>query len=400
MDLKKNLEKLNKLTDENLKELKYKVSSDVGELKLYAAGKNKSHEKDYFRVFPRDAFTSIILLKDPEFLKNLLIFCIKKQGQKIDPFTGEEPGKIPHEFPGVNLRNKNTEYAAIDTTAFFIIGFGLYREWTKDKKFIKENKNAILSAFNFYKKHLKKNLIWDNPKYYNSKITPLWSGCWRDGGYSERKKREHTYPASYFMINSLFIKVLRTLIDLTKEKILNEDVFELEKQIEKTKKTLIKNFWIKNKGYFASALDKKGIIKTFYLDPIWSLYFLEERDLDRDKIDQIFENLKKLKTNFGYLSHERMHGSDYEGNKIKLRDRIWPLEQAFLAKTADKFGIEEVKENCLLLTSFLASGESPFSEYIEFKNNKPILSGCNIQLWTIAYINSMHNLFFPKFASK
>ena len=45
------------------------------------------------------------------------------EGTKVDANTGEEPGKIHHELPGVRLRNMITTYNACDTTALFLIAF-------------------------------------------------------------------------------------------------------------------------------------------------------------------------------------------------------------------------------------------------------------------------------------
>ncbi len=48
---------------------------------------------------------------------------LKHQGQKYDPITGEEPGKIHHEFPGVMVSPPFlSTYDACDTTALYLIG--------------------------------------------------------------------------------------------------------------------------------------------------------------------------------------------------------------------------------------------------------------------------------------
>ena len=324
----------------------------------------------------------------------------KRQGKNYNPFTGEEPGKIPHEWPGVNLRGKNTLFAAADTTLLFLIGIGIYYEWVKEKKFIKENSSYIYNALEYVKRHLKDNLFWDSPSYCHSNSFALYSTCWRDIGYPERKNRKHLWPASYLMVNILLVKALRILARLSELDILFLDKQYLKKQAEKTRRKILKEFWISKEGYFASAIDMKGKIKTLYLDSLWSLYFLEKNDIEKSKIKKVFKNLKKLETPYGYITRENKLGYEYKGGIKKIECTIWPWENAYLAIVAERFGFYNIKEKCFFPVRALKISKYPFTEYLQYKKSKiPLPKGCNVQLWTIAYVKAMYEMITTKTVS-
>jgi len=55
------------------------------------------------RIFARDSIKSALLLDNPKMLRAILELCRLFQGTKFDRATGEEPGKVFHELPGVAL---------------------------------------------------------------------------------------------------------------------------------------------------------------------------------------------------------------------------------------------------------------------------------------------------------
>ena len=55
------------------------------------------------RIFARDSIKSALLLDNPKMMRAILELCQKFLGSKFDRITGEEPGKVFHELPGVAL---------------------------------------------------------------------------------------------------------------------------------------------------------------------------------------------------------------------------------------------------------------------------------------------------------
>ena len=235
--------------------------------------------------------------------------------------------------------------------------------------------------------------MWDNPQFCNSDKYALWAGCWRDGGYCERRNMEHAYPASYFMVNAFVVNALRMLASFAEQGLINLNARELLKQAEKTLKKTIETFWLGDEGYFASETDNEGIIRTFYLDSVVSLYFLEKDDVSKEMMQKIAENLKKLETDYGYLTREDLPGYDYEGDEKKpFKLTIWPYENACVALLAERYGLKDLKQKCFLLAKRLSELKHPFTEYLLYENRQAVPVGCNIQLWTIAYAKAMKEL--------
>ena len=75
----------------------------------------------YAANFSRDSFTYGLLADDLHALRAQLELSSRHQGRHPDPETGEEPGKIHHELPGVAMRGLWTTYNACDTTSLFVI---------------------------------------------------------------------------------------------------------------------------------------------------------------------------------------------------------------------------------------------------------------------------------------
>ena len=122
------------LTDpQNVRE---KLASVIGGITLYNAGL-----PNYPYNFTRDSILSGILMKDPVMLREQLIFSSLLQGDAKNPYTGEEPGKIFHQMPGMRQSNLSTEYNACDTTALFLYGHEIYLDLTNDYYFIERQKS-------------------------------------------------------------------------------------------------------------------------------------------------------------------------------------------------------------------------------------------------------------------
>ncbi|KJE90062.1 hypothetical protein CAOG_01437 [Capsaspora owczarzaki ATCC 30864] len=82
------------------------------------------------RVFARDGLMSAFLLDDAELLRDMLLFAAMHQGQQANSVTGEEPGKIFHELPGVSINSHHTDFAACDTTPLFLIAVARFAHLT------------------------------------------------------------------------------------------------------------------------------------------------------------------------------------------------------------------------------------------------------------------------------
>ncbi|HLY31485.1 MAG TPA: glycogen debranching N-terminal domain-containing protein, partial [Ktedonobacterales bacterium] len=97
----------------------------------------------YVCPFGRDALiTSIEFLPwFPGVARGTLAFLAAHQGEKEDPFTEEEPGRIFHEFRQGEMANCQEipfipYYGSVDATPLFLIALEKYLHWTNDTSFL------------------------------------------------------------------------------------------------------------------------------------------------------------------------------------------------------------------------------------------------------------------------
>jgi glycogen debranching enzyme len=104
---------------------------DHPELPILAAG-----APWFMTVFGRDSLITgwMTLPADPSLAHGVLETLARFQGQKIDPITEEEPGKILHEMrfggaAGLALGGGDVYYGSIDATPLFVMLLGELRRW-------------------------------------------------------------------------------------------------------------------------------------------------------------------------------------------------------------------------------------------------------------------------------
>ena len=337
-------------------------------IEIYNAGIPK-----FQRNFTRDGIISAILMNDAKMLKNQLRFCALKQGIKKDSKTGEEPGKIFHEYPGVifeKRENLSTHFNACDTTALFIIGHKKYLELTNDKTLFENQKENIQKAAEYIKKHLRDGLFIENPKFAGAKKFALKVTYWKDSVVINRKEGEPNYPAVFTLAHIQNMRAMKYASELLKSKRLEENYIKMKKALE--------NLWDYKLGIFYIAIDKTGPIQGISSDILHALYYLEKNEITEEKINEILKNAKILETKIGYSTLDPNLGKNIE-NGYHSRT-VWPFEQAIIYEGAKKFGLKKIMEISSRILRYLDTDP----EIFKLENGNFQKGGCDPQLWTIA----------------
>ena len=336
-------------------------------LKVYNAGLPR-----FPRNFTRDGIISALLFNDCGMMKAQLRFCALHQGAKNDPLTGEEPGKIHHEFPGYPIREYVTTYNACDAAAFYLIGHGWLQQHAPDKEFLDEFRESIESAAGYIENHLNSDgLFEESPTYCGAEHFALNVTYWKDSVILDREKGEPVYPAVYSLAHVQNLAGMRAAAKLLSSSHIGDVAKKMAQAVPK--------LFDEQTGTLFTALDSQGPIRAITSDALHALYYLEVGDLTAEQIDSIVLASEQLESQIGYMLMTPEDG--YRMERIYHADTIWPFEQALIDAGAKKFGLERVRRVCQRVMRVLQGTTSP--ELLSVKVLEPGIAS-NPQLWTIA----------------
>ena len=222
----------------------------------------------YPRNFSRDALIAGIIADDAHIIHNQLLMSLKHQGRRTDALTGEEPGKIHHEYPGVIVRSPYVStYNGCDTTALYLIG--LEALWQLDKKrainFAREYKSSIETAIQHIENHTAEDIFWDFPPRGATRFS-LRATYWKDSILpNPNGQDEPTYPVAFALVQ---FQVARAL--LSASKLLNRE--DLAHQADRMFKAGISAFITVNDFFILH--EKQGRLKQASSDELHCLAFI------------------------------------------------------------------------------------------------------------------------------
>ncbi len=360
------------LVPPKLKVIRLKIMLDG--IELYQAGL-----PHFPRNFARDSIISSILLRDEKMLSNQLAFCSLKQGKKQNPLTGEEPGKIFHEYPGVGINGRSTEYNACDTTALYLIGHEVYQRLNGDTTLATTYRPNIEQAAQYILSHLDSGLFFEDPRLSKAEDFALKVTYWKDSEILGRENGKPKYPVVYTLAHVQNMRGLRAAAHLL-------DSESIRSEAERMRRNLWELFdW--ETGTFYVAKDSTGPIRAISSDALHMLFYLELNDLMPSMLEGIVNSSKELKVSIGYRAMSAASSSKV--NDQYHASKVWAYEQALIHAGAKKFGLGEIQEASSRIAPIIATSAP---ETIDTEDLKK--SGCDPQLWTIAarhYFNSSHN---------
>lgn len=366
-------------------ELREKFAIQRGDLTLYMAGlPNSFNPKGFSSNFTRDGIQAGILFEDPLMLADQLRFSAEKQARSKDPFTGAEPGKIHHEFPGVQIRGLSTEYNACDTAAWFLIGFGNYIKLTGDSSFPSDHRRHIIAAADYTVSHLTpEGLFQESPELSGAERFALDVTYWKDSQIPQREKGKPSYPIVYSLAHVQNLEGLRCGAALLGSQILRD-------VSERMSSALGRLF--ESTGRFNIGFDRRGVIDAVSSDALTALYFLNPEDLKPEQLQAILTQSTILETPAGYRTLDPFVA---ETMKDKYHaETVWPSEQALIHAGARKFRQAYERREMFEISSRLGRVEEVSARVIGYLGNnnsetfvirgsQVIAGGCDPQLWTV-----------------
>ena len=329
-------------------------------------------EPGYQRNFSRDSFTYGLLAEDAEALEAQVAFSFNHQGVKRDPHSGEEPGKIHHEWPGIAYRDKETTYNGCDSTALTLLATAKLAEMGKTELLRTYGAN-IESALEYIYSHTRAdNLFNEDPSLAEADRFALRVTYWKDSVINNGSE-EPQYPVVYTLPhfqNAAALKAIGRVMERP----------ELIQKADNMEQAGINRLWLD--GHFVTAITANEVIDPPSSDSLHALYYIDpsSEPLPHDAAQAVEEYMIPLETMYGYRS-----GIPVNGNSDTYHTGyVWPHEQAFLHSAAERYKLERAKVVAQRVVSYCNSDRN-YWELVDAENGSK--QGNRLQLWVIGAIH-------------
>jgi glycogen debranching enzyme len=331
-------EQFNELLDRSLRDLRalYTVTTEGGVL---AAG-----IPWYVTLFGRDALIAShqILSINPRPAREALQLLASHQGDRIDDWRDEEPGKILHEVRQGELARAGIVphtpyYGSVDSTPWFLILLAQYFRWTGDVELARSlmpNVDAALGWIDEYG-----DLDGDGfVEYRTRSARGIRNQGWKDshdaivhtdGRLAEPPIALSEVQAYVYLAKSRVADVYLALGDEARAQRLVAEAEQLRKRFNEA-------FWMEEERYMAAALDAdKRQVGTVMSNPGHALYC---GILDDDKAALVAKRLLAPDMFSGW-GIRTMSKSAAAYNPMSYHNgSVWPHDNALIAAGLKRYG--------------------------------------------------------------
>lgn len=322
----------------------------------------------YPRNFSRDTILAGLIACDRELLTSQIVFSAARQGGKDDPITGEESGKIHHEYPGFELRSPYfTTYNACDTAGLFMLGLAAWQKLDPQRDLATEFSANIEAAAGYIIRHLKDGLFWEYPPagapQFSLRIT-----YWKDSVLPQPGKNEPVYPVTYALAHFQSAAGL-----LAASQLLNRP--DWRQTASAMFETGIERFM--NKETFCPLEDGAGRLEQSSSDELHSLAYIPTTYRERLPLEAIQRRATELITAAGIACTPKTISDQLDDQYHGYV--VWMFEQALIHDGCRKFGLTDLAEITTRCVPHIGAGQELVSiePTIEPKGN-------HLQLWSVA----------------
>lgn len=372
------LEALQRKALEGFEALRTQVDVSGGTLSLFDAGSRNG--RPWFGVFPRDLLTVCLMLKEPALMREVIAFSVATIGCKRDPQTGEEPGRVLHEWNRVERDGYLSHYNAVETSHLLILAAEQYLQLSgSDRSVLRDWADGLRQAGEYILRHIDAGLFWEDPRHCRATRYMAYATYWKDSHLPGR--RNLTYPVVYTLVQAQTVAALRALITLESEFQLDFQGEHLERLASEMARAIWEQLWDPQTSFPLIALDNGVRIPGISSDVLHMLAYLRKGDLPTTELEAIVKGAHQLETPYGYRTYAPGQ-PEYAPDSYHLGS-IWPYEQFFIAKGALLHGLEEILEHSLRIIDGLEMHEFP--ELLVWDGERLTAGGCDLQLWSAAY---------------
>jgi glycogen debranching enzyme len=320
----------------------------------------------YASNFSRDSFTYGLLADDLRALRAQLELSSRHQGRSRDPETGEEPGKIHHELPGVAMRGLWTTYNACDTTSLFVLALNhlLHRG---DRGVVARFGESLDLAIEYLLAHVYDDVFFEDPKQAGAERFALKVTYWKDSELNVGgERREPVYPVAYALAHFQCQAALRAAARLRRRR-------ELRDRAARMVGRGFETFW--RGDHFAVAVQQDGTeVDAPSSDSLHALLYLRSGEIAPADAERIVAYSEQLATDVGYLP---ALAQTQDGDEYHTR-WVWVHEQALLHAAARRHRLARAE---VVAERVIPTLDQGFPELIDPVTGRT--GGNQTQLWSI-----------------
>lgn len=304
----------------------------------------------FLGLFGRDSLITSwqFLEHNPLIARNTLITLQKFQGKKNDAGTGEEPGKILHEYYKSDISKSwwdayksNVEwltpgipvYFSVDSTLLYVIVAAEYINKEHDYPFYQVIYQSLLDALQWATKQGKNKELYIS---YGPDVKKIGWGL-QNQAWKDSESYKITPPVYMVEVQGYLYAAINAVAKL--------DNNEHPPIVNKLKKKFNKEFWIKERQYYAMALDghldqadevtsnpghllftgiltrrrEKAVVKKLFSDELWTPYGIRTHSTDSPLFDQYSYHLGSVWPHDNWVIAQGLKkcGYEHEYNLIK-----------------------------------------------------------------------------------
>lgn len=216
----------------------------------------------FVTLFGRDSLTASLqmLAYEPSMAEQTLRLLAHYQGQKVDPWRDEQPGKIMHELRVGELAHLNQipqtpYYGTVDATPLFLIVLAQHAAWT-----------GTLTVFQELRDNVERALAWlaqsgDQDRdgyveYRSASRHGLINQGWKDSGDAivNADCSLATPPIALVEVQGYVYQAKRSLADLFERAGEGDRAAQLRQEAEELRQRFNRDFWLPERGFYALAL--------------------------------------------------------------------------------------------------------------------------------------------------
>ncbi|MGH7258959.1 MAG: amylo-alpha-1,6-glucosidase, partial [Nitrospiraceae bacterium] len=329
---------LNRVVRRSLLDLHVLESSLKGD-RFFAAG-----VPWFVTLFGRDSLITALqtLAYDPDIARDTLQLLARYQGQRVDHWRDEEPGKILHELRVGELARLHEiphtpYYGTIDATPLFLVLVSRHADWTGDLELFKELRPNIEQALEWIDQYGDGD--GDGYLEYDSTTKHgLINQGWKDSG-DAIVTAEGTLaqpPISLVEVQGYVYMAKHSIAELYDRTGEKERAADLRRQADELRRQFNRDFWLEDKGFFALALEADdrpcAVISSNPGQALWTGI------VDTDKAGKVVDRLLEPDLYNGWgirtLSH---HERRYNPIGYHL-GTVWPHDNALIAAGCRRYG--------------------------------------------------------------